>query len=192
MRSKKSMPRPTYFFAIETTSRRLASVSWRLASSPSIDERAVGGAVVLGGFDFAGFDAHGERLLSFHRKERDAADFLEVHPDRIVQRHQAVRNRPRLPPLPRAASGFLFFRLVDDLDTHRRRLFEEVVDHIGTDVVERVECEIDFFIGQRTAGLAAGDQFLLELVQRNRRLIISHCRGSLLACHSSLFTPFLF
>ena len=39
IRSRNSMPRPTYRLAIETTSRRLASISFFLASWPSRSTR---------------------------------------------------------------------------------------------------------------------------------------------------------
>ena len=117
------MPRPTYFFAIETTRRRLASVSWRLASSPSVTRRASAVPFLLE-LEFAGFDAHRKRLLLLHREQRNAPDLLEIHANRIVER-EPIGDRLLLLFFDRLAFGLLFLLLVDDLDAGGGDLFEK-------------------------------------------------------------------
>ena len=132
--------------------------------------------------------AHRERLLLFHREQRNAADLLEIHPNRIVER-EPVGDR-LLGSSSASRFGLLFLLLVDDLDAERRDLFEELVDLLGRDVFERVERGVDFFIGQRAALLAARDQLLLEFVQRRRRRF-GH-RGAAFLRAMLFFTPFLY
>ena len=157
------MPRPTYFFAIETTRRRFASVSLRFASSPSKMTRVVGRAV-LERFFLAGFDRHRETAFVIHREERDAPDLLEIHADRVVE-GETSRHRDLFGLL---AIGRLFVLrlLFDDLDAERGDLFEQIVHALGRDVLDVVEDGVDLFVRERAALLADGEKLLDLFVER--------------------------
>ncbi len=183
------MPRPTYFFAIETTSRRFASVSWRFASSPESTSRvsaepsrraSSSPASMRMASDFScSMESSGTRPISLRYMRTGSSS---ERPSGIVSSASSSRS----------ASGFSSFCSSASSMPAAASLFEELVELLGADLFEHVESGVDLFIGQRALALSAREQLLLQFFERDRRAAASaHCAPRL-SCVPSFcsFTSF--
>jgi hypothetical protein len=183
------MPRPTYFFAIETTSRRFASVSLRLASKP-LDHAALRLAVLLR-LEFARFDRHRQLLFFVHREQRDAPDLLEIHADRIVER-QARGQRFAL--RGRFVRGRLLFFLAPRRPRcpSRRSLRRAASMRSGsTSSTLSKTALISSYVSDCAAFFPRSISFLICSSSGTAvAAVLGRSCGSFLACHNFSLTPF--
>ncbi len=143
--------RPTYFLAMDTTSRRFASVSRCLATKSP--------------FSIALASLH----LFIAGEQRNAANFLQVHLDQ-VRSVVALTEIHHLVFLLRALYGNLFFLFADfqhflrtdDTNTRGLKLLIQVLEIV--EVLFDVRQDVDDFIFRDKAALLAASEKFIESI----------------------------
>ena len=131
------------------------------------------GRAVLERFDSRRLRSPSPALLFVHRKSGTRPISLRYMRTGSSS-DETGRNRRRPLPRPRPRASLPCCSSTISMPSGGN-LFEKLVDAFGRDVFDVVEHGVDFFIRQRAALLAALEQFLLKLFERDRRRRFGRC-----------------